>query len=65
MALDLRSGDRVRDTWWPDNVGRVLEVLKTRVVVRFTNEDSAPAMHGGGNPVSYDYQHARAFLRRA
>lgn len=63
MALSIKSGDRVKDIWWPDNIGRVLKVLKTRVIVKFTDDDNSPAVHSG-NPVSYDYPHARAFLRR-
>lgn len=60
----LKVGDRVKDTWWPNNHGRVLKVRKTRIVVKFDSEYDAPAMNHG-NPLVYDFPHANAFLRKA
>lgn len=63
-APALKVGDRVRDTWWPNNPGRVVKVRKTRIVVKFDDDYESPANHSG-NPLVYDFQHANAFLRRA
>lgn len=63
-AADLKKGDRVKDTWWPNNLGRVTKVRKTRILVKFDSEHDAPASTEG-NPVVYDFPHANAFLRKA
>ena len=60
----LNVGDRVKDSWWPNNPGRVVKVRKTRIVVRFDYEHEAPADYYG-NPLVYDLPHAHAFLQKA
>lgn len=60
----LKVGDRVKDTWWPYNPGRVVRVGKTRIRIKFECDTESPA-RSAGNPVSYDIPHARAFLRKA
>lgn len=54
---ECRVGVRVTDAWFPDwGVGRIVEVLKTRVKIRYDMDE-------GGPPITYDTAHIQ-FLRR-
>jgi hypothetical protein len=52
--MDFKKGDEVYDTWYPYSMGRVVEVLKTRMKIKFYMVRRA---------IVYDKAHYR-FLRK-
>ncbi len=47
MNTTLRKDDKVYDRWWPERLGKVIQIRKTRLRVQWS----------GGDVWSYDLPH--------